>query len=158
MGLQHHHRQSRLAVDFSTHRNFPLSTSNTLSLQVCREGVGKKCHRKGTLDKAPEQVIHGPQEQLSGQTSHPRPIAPEQINQVQQIQNVNSRPSSSDASSKRMDMFSRPSGCILARSYRPPLPTIPGVSSRTRQISFKGRPLRAEHSTKGVHEISLCTV
>ena len=154
MGLQHYHLRPRVALDQQTPPgSFTPSAPISHTFQVCRDISSKRLHRKSTLDQAAKQTLYGTEKGLFRETSHPRPIAPEQVHQVRQIQNVDCRTSSSHATSKRLGMLSRPPGRLLACSHSSPFSTFSRLSSRFGQVLLQSSPIWDEHSTEGVHKV-----
>ena len=89
---------------------------------VCNRYDLQECSRKVQIPSMAKPAVQRPQEGLNKTTSHPRPICPQQVDPMPEIQNDNSGADSSYAAKRRIHLLYRSKRRILAcanQSFRP---------------------------------------
>ena len=122
--------------------------------------VGRICHRSPASGSRREDFFHtlsrsslfDSKERYRQETGNPRPVNPQQVYFMPNLQNDNDSRREKSTSGRRICNFNRFEGCVLAYSHRQALQEVPRFPHRKFQIQIPGDALRLEHCAKNVHQ------
>ena len=153
LGLQHCLEGIRLGLDQSSSRVSQIPA--TLHSSVAR--ICEKSHIEGgcsrvPLDKETKQTVHGSEKGHHRTSGDTRPVCPEQVYLVHDIQNDDHLARTQHSAKPSLDVLNRPEGRLLACTNSSILPRLSGLQSGQHHLQIQGNAFWSQHCSQGVHQ------